>query len=262
MLVFDDPNERYFMHGIDRGVLYLTGKDPVVWHGLTGVDESGDASKSILYRDGVIFLAEVDPGDYEGVVNAIFFPDEFAEALGIPEIADGFYVDNQKPKRFGLSYRTLIGSGATGDMFGYQIHLVYNAVAMIGTRSRKTMNQASEFTEMTFDLTATPIKLPGLRPSAHYIIDTRHMGSSTLAEIEEILYGVGVTPGRMPTPGELYDLMAFGDSITIISLGNGRYTIRGAHANVHQTQRPGAWEIQNINGVNNGGGSYTLSDTV
>jgi hypothetical protein len=255
MLVWDDPNERYFDHGVDRGVLYVDD-NAVPWNGITGMDEAGTGSKTVLYRDGRIYLADVDPGDFEGVLNALFYPDAFAACAGIPEVGSGLFVDNQKPKRFGLAYRSLVGNGAVDDLFGYQIHLVYNAVAAIGTRSRKTMTQAPNLTEFTFDITATPIKLPGLRPSAHYIIDTRHLDPGVLESLEAILY----EEGRMPVPLELYELLHFGDSIIFTDLGNGTWKASGSSSNIELTG-PGTWEIRNVNGVDHGDGTYTLSDT-
>lgn len=258
MIDWDAPDERYYHSGVDHGVLYPKGKPAVAWNGITGIDEVGNGSKTVHYRDGRIYYADVEPGDYEGSLTAFFFPDEFAECAGIPEVTDGLFVDNQKPKRFDLSYRTLIGSGATGDLFGYQIHLIYNAVAVIGTRSRKTLNESGDLMDFTFDITATPVKLAGMRPSAHYIIDTRKLGVSTIAQLEAILYD----EGRMATPTELYDIMNFGTSITFIDHGNGTWTARGAAANVHYLDsEERTWEILNVNGTKTAT-TFTMQDTL
>lgn len=262
MLTWDDPNERYFQHGVDRGVLYPSVGDPVAWNGVTGIDESGNGNSSILYIDGKVYLADVDPTDFAGKLTALFWPDAFSLCIGMPETTDGLYIDNQKPKRFNLSYRSLIGSGLDGDMFGYQIHLLYNAVASIGGRSRKTLNANADAMEFDFDIVATPVKLPTFRPSAHYIIDTRHLDAVSIQQLEDILYGPAdySTPPRMPTPSELYDLLNFGTSITFTDHGDGTWTARGAYANVHMTG-PDTWEILNVNGTDHGDGTYTLDDT-
>jgi len=264
MITWDKATERYYQHGVDRGVLYATGKDPVPWNGITGVEEANNSSQTIHYIDGRIYLSDVEPGDFEGRLTALFYPDEFAECIGMPEVADGFIVDNQKAKQFSVSYRSLIGSGTAGDMFGYQIHLVYNAMATIGTRSRKTLGKNTDPIEFNFDLVATPIALRGFRPSAHYIIDTRHLDKATIAELEAILYGGPTTPGRMPTPDELFDMLNFGSAIIFTafvhpSLGN-CWRAEGSYANVHMTS-PTTWEILNVNGTNHGDGTYTLEDT-
>lgn len=286
MLTWDAPDERYYHHGIDRGVLYLpmivsdTGISafieeplsdsggsltmPVPWNGITGFDESGNGESSIYYIDGRVYLADVDPTDFNGKLSAYAWPDEFAECLGIPEVTDGLYVDNQKPKRFDFCYRSLIGSGSEGDMFGYQIHLIYKAIASFGGASRKTINNTPTPNEYNFDLSCTPVALPGYRPSAHYIIDTRNIAPADLASLETILYGDDATLGRMPLPTELFDTLHFGSAITFVKwihpdLGE-CWTATGASANVHYTSAD-EFEILNVNGEDLGSGQYQLHDT-
>lgn len=260
MLTWDKLDERYYAHGLDRGVLYIPGRDPIPWNGLISVDEGSGGESTIYYRDGVIFLADVDASDHTAQMAALFWPDAFGECLGFPEAVDGLFVDNQKPKRFGLSYRTLVGNGMRGDMFGYQIHLVYNAMASLGTRSRQTMGKDTAPTEFEFDLVCTPVKLPGYRPAAHYVIDTRNMSPDTVSELEAILYGDGETPGQLPEPVVLYDLMNFGDAIIITDNGDGTWTAEGAYANVFMTS-PTTFQINNVNAVDNGDGTYDISST-
>ena len=253
---WDDPDKRLYQTGCDRGAIYFDDGSAVAWNGLTGVDETGTGTSSVLYRDGNIFYSDIDPSDFTATVKAFFWPDEFGKCLGIPEITDGLYVDNQKPRKFNFTYRNLIGSGGKGDRFGHQIHLVYNALANIGTRSRKTRTNQVTLDEFTFDIIATPVKMPGLRPSAHYIIDTRTMDKPTVKALEEILY----SEGRLPEPQELYDLMNFGDAITFIDHGDGTWTARGSSENLID-RGDGTWTIKNVNGTDNGDGTFTLEDT-
>lgn len=262
MLTWDNADERYYQTGVDRGVLYPVGAEPVVWNGITGVDEAGNGSTEVSYLDGKIFLADSDATDFSGKLTAFFFPDEFMACIGMPQVADGLILDNQKPKRFGLSYRSLIGSGLTGDQFGYQIHLIYNAMASIGATSRKTINNTPSPIDFVFDLVCTPVKLAGFRPTAHYILDTRRLDPETIAELEAILYGSadGLTPGRMPTPTELYDLLHFGTAIEVTSyLATDTYNVKGASDSVYMTS-PTTYQIDNINAVDHGDGTYTISD--
>jgi len=255
MLTWDPPDERYYEHGLDRGVLFIPGKDPIPWNGLTGFEEGSAGTSSMLYRDGVVYLADAEASDFSGKMDALFYPDAFHECIGLPEATDGLYVDNQKPKRFGLSYRSLIGSGATDDLFGYQIHIVYNCMATIAPRSRQTLGKDTQPVMFSFDIVCTPVKLPGYRPTAHYIIDTRAMSPSRVTDLEELLYG----PGDLPTPEELFDLMHFGDAITVTLHEDGYYTVEGASENVYSTG-PYSFQMDNINGADLGGGYYSLSD--
>ncbi len=258
-VTWGDPAQRYYEHGLDRGVLYIPGRDPLPWNGLTSFDEGGGTTSSMLYRDGVVYLADVEAGDFSGKMSALFYPDEFHECLGMPEATDGLYVDNQKPKPFGLSYRTLIGNGGDEDPFGFQIHLVYGCMASLAPLSRQSMGASSTPVAMNFDIVCTPVKLPGYRPTAHYIIDTRNMSPSRVLELETILYGDDLTAGEMPTPTELFDLMNFGDAITVTLHTDGYFTVEASAANVYSTG-PYSFEMTNINGTDLGGGFYSLSD--
>lgn len=258
MLTWDRPNERYFHQGLDRGVIYIGDDDPVAWNGLTNVEEGGTSDTEIIYRDGKIILADVDASDFSASVSAFFFPDELSACLGIPEAAENLYVDNQKPRRFGLSYRTLVGNGSSGDMFGYQIHLIYNALASIGTRARKTLSDSPEMMPFTFSLVCTPVKLAGFRPSAHYIIDTRGMNSGQLEDLEDLLYGKGVTPGRLPDPDELFELMNFGVLMRVYNNGDDTYKITGS-SQYFTDNGDGTYTLTNMNAVVVGD-NYAISD--
>jgi hypothetical protein len=260
LLTWDNPNERYYEHGLDRGVLYIPGRDPIPWNGLTSFDEgSSSPTTSLFYRDGVVYLADADASDFTASISALFFPSAFGECIGIPEAADGFHVDNQKPKRFGLSYRSLVGSGTKGDMFGYQIHLVYNAMASIGTRNRKTLGKDVEPMEFTFDLVCTPVNLPGFRPTAHYVIDTRGMSPSKIADIENILYGEGSTPGYLPEPVVFFDMLNYGNAIVVTDHGDGTFSIDGSNDNVFMTDFY-HFQVNNINSTPDVNGDPVISD--
>lgn len=232
----------------------------VAFNGLISFDEGADGGETAMYyRDGVVYLADVEPSDFVGKLSAISYPSEFAECIGIPQLTDGFYADNQKPIPFGFSYRTLVGSGSRGDMFGYQIHLVYGAMATIGQRSRRTIGADTTPVEFVFDIVCTPVKLSGYRPTAHYIIDTRNMSSSVIASLEAILYGSDSSAPRLPNPQELFDIMNFGDAITVTVHTDGTYTVVASQDNLEEIG-PYSFVMRNINGVDNGDGTYDISD--
>lgn len=215
MITWDALNERQYQYGLDRGVLYIPGKPPTPWNGLLSVDEgSAPGDTEVMYRDGVPYLADVDASDFSAKITAMFYPDEFSECLGMPQMIDGFYIDNQKPKRFNLSYRTLIGSGGTDDPFGYQIHLIYNAVPSIGSRSRRTMGSEIETTDFTFDLACTPVRVGGFRPSSHFVIDTRTMDADQVRAMEGALYAKTEQEWPIPTVAELIMIINRPDVVT------------------------------------------------
>jgi len=260
VLTWDPIDKRFFSHGLDRGVLYVPGLDPIPWNGLQGIDEDSAGTSTMYYRDGVVYLADADAGDFTAKLSAIFYPDAFGECVGMPKATDGLFVDGQKPRRFGLSYRTLIGSGHKGDMFGYMIHLVYNAMATVNTRSRKTMSNSPEPVAFAFDLVCTPVQLDGFRPAAHYAIDTRNMEPELVTELENLIYGDGTTPGTLPDPDVLYDMMNFGDAIQVVSYADGTFDVSGSSDNVFMIDEY-HFQLNNINStVPDAAGHYTISD--
>ena len=250
-----DNDERLYQHGTDRGVIYLTDK-AVVWNGITGVQESGNGTNTTYYIDGVMYMTDSEASDFSGSLNCYFFPIEFGECIGLPEIVDGLIIDNQKPKRFGLSYRTLIGSGTKGDRFGYQIHLIYNVLASLGSTDRKSINNTPSPIEFKFDIVATPVSLPGYRPTARFIIDTRNLDPETVAELEEILYG---EDPHLPDPTELYEMLHFGETITATVSEDGYINYKGNKNNVYLITND-EYEIDNINATTPVDGLYDVSD--
>lgn len=261
LIEWGKADERYFHHGIDRGVAYVANQPPMPWNGIAGLDEAGGGTHTILYRDGQVILSDVEPGDFEGSLTVYQYPDGLSGHLGIPQVAPGLFADNQRPKPFNLSYRSLVGSGTSGDMFGYQIHLVYNAIATFGVKSRRTLTDTPDMMVFTLDLKCTPIRVGPLRPSAHYIIDTRFLQPNVVLQLESILYGSGEIVGAMPNPNQLYDLMAFGSAIIYTDHGDGTWTAEGSSSNIEE-HPDGTWTIRNTNGFDNGDGTFVLNDTL
>lgn len=274
MINWDAPNERYYEHGLDRGVLYPAPGVAVPWNGLTGLTESGNGSSTMYYIDGQIYLADQDPSDFSGSITAYSYPDEFGACIGQPRVSEGLIVDNQKPTRFGMSYRSLVGSGTDGDMFGYQIHLVYNAMAAIGSRARKSINNTPSPLELSFDLVATPVAIPGLRPTAHLVIDTRYMTPDSISQIENILYGLGDVAGALPDPNVLYDMFNFGSDVIITVLdagiseplellfrGDGNVTIEGSSDNIRLINGGTEAVISGVTATDNGDGTVTFTSS-
>lgn len=263
MLTWDDPDKRYYSHGLDRGALYIPGRAPIPWNGLQGFDENSAGSTTIYYRDGVIYLADAEPGDFSGQITAIFYPAEFGECIGLPEATDGLFVDAQKPKQFCMSYRTLIGSGTRGDMFGYELHLVYGCMATIGTRSRRPIGESTTPTSFTFDVVCTPARLPGFRPTAHYVIDTRGMDQSKIDQIEALLYDE--SNQWLPDPELFFDMMNYGDAIVVTDHGDGTFSVEGSNDNVvsgvdEPTLEEHHIRFNNINATAPVDGVYDISD--
>lgn len=212
---WDQIGERLFETGVDRGVLYpqSAGTYPmgVAWNGLTAVTESpSGAEAEPIYADNIKYLSLMSAEEFAATIEAYTYPDEFAACDGSAEIATGVVIGQQKRGAFGLSYRTLIGNDTDGQDHGYKIHLIYGAQASPSEKSYATINDTPEAITFSWEVTTTPVPVPGFKPSASLTIDSTKVDPTKLQELETILYGdSSATPkeARLPLPSEIATLI-------------------------------------------------------
>lgn len=230
------------------------------WDGLTSVEESGGESARAYYVDGRPFLFFPVPKEYKATLNAYTYPDAFAEMMGLAEVTDGMYLDSQPGQAFDLAYRTLVGNATEGQEHGYKIHLVYNATVTPGALNYETLSDSINPSTMSWEVQAVPVKVEGFRPTAHIIIDTRHMDPGKITAIESLLYGSDDTVAGMPPPQLVFDILNFGDTITVTDNGDGTFDVEGSYENVYLVGN-GEFRLENIDGTINGDGTFTISTT-
>lgn len=211
-ITWDQVGERYYETGVSKGVLYPmdAGKygKGVAWNGLTNVSESPEgAEATALYADNIKYLNLMSNEEFKATVEAYTYPDEFAECNGEKSLADGVNVGQQKRKAFGLSYQTKIGNDVDSDL-GYKIHLVYNALAAPSEKSYATVNDSPEAITFSWELSTTPVEVPGMKPTALLTIDSTKVDAAKLVELEKILYGDETNEAKLPTPTEVAALFA------------------------------------------------------
>ena len=255
-----DPTKRLFETGLDRGVLYPNSRPAVPWEGLISVDEGGGESSAAYYVDGRPFLFLPKPKEYSATLKAYTYPDEFSEIMGIAEAADGMYLDSQQGDSFSFSYRTLIGNALEGVDYAYKIHLVYNATVVPPGASYSSVGSTINPNEFSWEIQAVPVPVVGYRPTAHITINTRHMDSEKLAAIEDLLYGTASTDAAMPDAQVVFDTLSFGDTIIITDNGDGTWQAEGSYHNIYLIG-DGIFEIDNVNAVDHGDGTYDISST-
>jgi hypothetical protein len=202
-LSWDEVGERFYETGVDRGVLFVmdkTGayKHGVAWSGLTSVDESpegGDAND--IYADNMKYLSLIAAEKFKATVKAYQSPEEFDICDGSASLAKGITVSQQARRGFGFSYRTRIGNDVVGDDYGYKIHLVYGGKCSPSQRTRSTVNDSPEATELSWEVTTTPVTIAAtdsetgkpFRPTAHLVIDSTLTDSTKLTKLENLIYG-------------------------------------------------------------------------
>jgi len=232
----------------------------VPWDGLTSVEESGGEAAKAYYVDGRPFLFLPIPKEYKSTLNAYTYPDAFSEIMGLLEVTDGMYLDSQPGAAFDLSYRTLIGNAAQGADHGYKIHLVYNATVTPGGLNYETLSDSINPSTMSWEIQAVPVRVEGFRPTAHIVIDTRHMDPNKIAAIEELLYGSDNQVAGMPAPQLVFDILNYGDTIIVTDNGDGTFDVEGSYENVYMISE-GEFRIDNVDGQDNGDGTFTISTT-
>lgn len=218
-IVWDQTGERLYETGVEKGVLYPYSSSAygsgVAWNGLTAVTESpSGAEPTALYADNIKYLNLMSNEEFGATIEAYTYPDEFAACDGSAAIAPGVVIGQQKRSTFGLTYVTKLGNDTDGVDYGYKIHLIYGALASPSEKGYATVNDSPEAITFSWEVTTTPVEVPGFKPSASVTIDSTKVDATELAALETILYGVnasgeGVTPAvtavesRLPLPAEL-----------------------------------------------------------
>jgi hypothetical protein len=198
-LVWDNPGERIYQTGVDRGVLFLQDGTVVPWNGLTSVEDTTSEDLSEFYLDGVKYLAYLSPGDFSANLKAFTYPDEFDSVNGILKDASGLRIHDQPAKTFSLSYRTMIGDDVSGIDAGYLIHLIYNVLANPDSHESPTISDSPSPTEFSWVLSARPVTGAGSwRPTAHVSVDSRDLTTEALQAFEDAIYGTDVTNPSLP----------------------------------------------------------------
>lgn len=230
-LIWDAIGEHFYELGVEHGVLYpvsTTGTYPtgVAWNGLTNVNESpsgADANKQ--WADNLNFLTLYGAEEYGGNIEAFTYPDEFMECDGSIAVVPGVTIGQQPRRGFGLSYKTKVGNDTVGQELAYKLHLVYGCRASPSERSYETMNDSPEPIKFSWELTTTPVAVPGYKPTALITIDSRDFTTTAarkaLSDFEDVIYGCDAVEAdaqngieakeakeaRLPLPAEVIQLL-------------------------------------------------------
>lgn len=259
-LVWDEIGTRFYEIGVDRGVLYLPDGNGVAWNGLISVNEKSDGNESIpIYFDGVKYSESLIPGDFAASLTAYTYPDEFLECEGILDVGNGLFTTNQQPSRFGLSYRTMIGDDIDGVNQYYKIHILYNLTAIPSQKNYQTIAGDSNAIAFEWNISSVPGEIPGFRPTAHVIFDTRHMSPLLLQDIENTLYGDGSTTPTLPP---ISTLISFIDAWVIMRItdnGDGSWTATGPD-NMFSMLDATTFQITQANAEYLDADTYVISD--
>lgn len=197
-------NKKYAL-GLDRGVLYIDGELAVPWNGLISVTET-PISESVesYYFDGVKYFDKKHQSVYQMNITALTFPDAFMEAIGHRSLVPGFLLTKQEKIKFNLSYRTKIG-----DVLGYQIHLVYNAIVKSSDISNETLKDTSDLKTQSWIVDTVPLSYSGHSPSSYIVFNSIDTDPKVLSYLEALIYGSEDSVPRLPNMFELSNIFEY-----------------------------------------------------
>ncbi len=213
VLKWDETGTKTYETGISKGVIYPQAEGGTypkgeAWSGLTAINESPSGAEATpVYADNIKYLNLISAEDFGFTIEALMYPDAFAECNGESELAKGISVTQQKRKAFGLSYQTITGNDTENEAYGYKIHLVYGAQAAPSEMSHNTVNETPETTSMSWECSTTPVNVTGFKPTAHIIIDSTKIDATKLKKITDLLYGTAEKEAQLPLPDEIIALM-------------------------------------------------------
>lgn len=213
-LLWDQIGERFFENGVDRGVLYIPDANGVytsgvAWNGLITVTEKPTgAAPTAKYADNIKYLNLYSIEEFGCEIDAYTYPDEFQPFDGLWVPTPGVAIGQQTRKRFGLSYRTIIGNDINGDDHGYKLHLVYGCTASPSDKAYGTINESPDGIAFKWNVSTQPVMVTGMKPTALLTIDSTKVAAAQLAALEQQLYGdVGVDP-FLPLPDAVVTLFS------------------------------------------------------
>jgi hypothetical protein len=189
-------------------MLYIEPSVAVPWNGLASVTEAvegGDAQP--YYLDGQKILNTSAGEDFGLTLEGFGAPDEFYPCAGNARLSTGLYAADQTKVIFDFSYRTMVGNDLEGLLFGYKIHLVYNATAKSADYTYSSDTETPSVKTYSWDITTYPATIIGYRPTSHFIFDTRFVGDYVIGRLENILYGSADDDPRMPTVEEVISFL-------------------------------------------------------
>lgn len=207
-LSWGSMGDRFYEAGIDRGVLFPQTGPGVAWKGLISVNETPSGVMSMpFYQDGINYLNVLSLEEFNATIAAFSAPTEFDACDGKASIANGLYATQQPREPFGLSYRTNIGNDLDGLEHAYKLHFVYNALATPSSRENKSLGGIATPIIFSWAVSTIPMAIASYKPSAHLIVDSRHVADSIMSTVEDYIYGTESVAPALPTPTALIAML-------------------------------------------------------
>lgn len=230
-VIFDNSGNRLYELGVDKCVMYSLDNRFAAWNGVTEIAETkNDVTETIGFIDGVKYVNQISSSNFSASITAYTYPDLLSEHVG--DIDEGY--TNQKLKPFNMTYRTLIGNDTENEDYGYKLHLVYNITAVPTQTDFSSSGKDITLTDFSWELNTTPLTIPYMKPSSHFVINSKNVYPEVLSALERILYGDDKEDPSFPSFDELVLIFEENSEFRIINHGDGTYTAIGDDDSVKQ----------------------------
>lgn len=205
---WDQTGERFYETGVDNGMLYVPTAGVYdagyAWNGLVSVTETpSGAEPTSNYANNVKYMTLYSVEEFAATLEAYTYPDEFKVFDGMTSPVAGLNVSGQGRSSFGLSFRTKVGNDQDGMDHGYMLHLLYGLTASPSERAFSTVNESPEAITFSWELTSVPAAYTAGQPTSLITVDSRTADPTSLAALEDLLYGTVATDPSLPTPDEV-----------------------------------------------------------
>lgn len=219
-LTWDTTGSRVYETGVSNGVLYVWNDsletpaydNGVAWNGLISVTESPSGGEATsIYADNIKYLTLMSAEELGGTIEAYTYPDAFANCDGSVNLATGMSINLQHRAKFCLVYKTKVGNDASGDAYGYKIHILYNCLASPSEKAYQTINDSPEAITFSWEFSSTPESVTGANPTSLVIIDSTKFTTTAdkekLAAVEAALFGSESGEPTIKTPNQIKGLI-------------------------------------------------------
>lgn len=213
-MIWDSVGERLYETGVSECALFPIGdtgeyEKGVAWNGITAITESPSGAEATpLYADNIKYLNLMSNEEYGATIEAYMFPDEFAKCNGFADLAEGVSIGQQARAGFGFCYKTVLGNDVKSNDYGYKLHIVYGCLAAPSEKNYTTVSDTPEPMTMSWEITTTPVKVSGFKPTACVVIDSTKVDATKLAALEAKLYGTESEEPTLVLPDEIKTMMA------------------------------------------------------
>lgn len=200
-----------YENGISHGIFFKEDGFGVPWRGLVRADLSFTSDSGKTYYDGELILSSLGSEETDLVINAFTCPNEMFEYEGQPD-----FLTAQEVRFFALSFRT-----------NREIHFFYNALATPNDQVYETVDGRVSADDFSWAISTVPMAIPGGLPSAHLVVDLESAKSSSIENLENLIYGTESSPSRLPSIDELIDMFENSSIFVVIDHGDGTWTAIG-----------------------------------